>query len=308
MRLFRRNFLVARAIVLLALAVWSLTIEADLVLLDDAGRRIHLSGPAQRIISLAPHATEMLFAVGAGSQLVGVSEISNYPEAARHIQAVASGVRLDIERILALKPDLVVGWKSGNTRADLDRLASLHVPIFIAEPKRLDELPRTLEQLGRASGHDDAGRSAAEKFRNGLAKLRDEFRNRKPVWVFLQISNQPLMTLNHSHMATDVLLLCGGRNLFAGLPRVASDVSLESILVEDPDVILYSEALGSQASLQEWWKERGELRAVRTGRLYPIPSEQVLRQTPRLLQGARRVCETLDQARKGLEPRKAHPR
>jgi len=289
---------------LLVLTMGSAPAIAELVLKDDLGREIHLPRPAQRVISLAPHATEMLFAVGAGGQLVGVSEISNYPEAARHIQAVASGVRLDIERILALKPDLVVAWQSGNSRSDLDRLAGFHIPIFIAEPRRLDDLPRTLEELGRATGHADGGQDAAARFRNGIAKLRNEFRDRKPVWVFLQISIQPLMTLNHVHLATDVLALCGGRNIFAGLPRVASDVSLESVLVEDPDVILYSDALGDLPSMSRWWKERGDLRAVRSGRLYPIPSEQVLRQTPRLLIGARRVCESLDQARKELEPRK----
>jgi len=275
---------------------------ADIVLADDAGRQVHLRAPAQRIVSLAPHATEMLFAVGAGSQLVGVSELSNYPEEARRIQAVNSGVRLDLERILALKPDLVVAWQSGNARSDLDRLAAFHIPIFIAEPRRLDELPRTLEQLGRASGHEADGRKAAEAFRDGLEKLRNDYRDRRPVWVFLQIAIQPLMTLNHAHLATDVLALCGGRNIFAGARRVALDVSIESVLLEDPDVVLYSDTLGSIEAMRDWWKERGDLRAVRSNRLYAFPAEQLLRQSPRILQGARQVCTSLDAARKGLEP------
>jgi iron complex transport system substrate-binding protein len=270
---------------------------ADVVVTDDAGRHVHLRAPAQRIVSLAPHATELLFAVGAGEQLVGVSELSNYPEAARRIQAVNSGVRLDLERILELKPDLVVGWQSGNPRADLDRLAAFRIPIFFAEPRHLDDLPVTLEQLGRATGREAGGREAARAFREGLQRLRDDFRDRRPLWVFLQIAIQPLMTLNHSHLASDVLALCGGRNIFAGAPRVALDVSIESVLLEDPDVVLYSDALGDVAAMRAWWKERGDLDAVRAGRLYAFPAELVLRQTPRVLQGARQVCTALDDAR-----------
>jgi len=273
---------------------------AGILVQDDTGRGVHLREPAMRIVSLAPHATEMLFAVGAGGQLVGVSELSNYPEEARHIQAVSSGVRLDLERILALKPDLIVAWQSGNARSDLERLAAFRVPIFIAEPRTLDDLPKTLEQLGRATGHDFEGRKAADQFRDGLKRLRNDFRDRRPVWVFLQIAIQPLMTLNHAHLASDVLALCGGRNVFAGVRRVASDVSIESVLLEDPDVVLYSDALGGTDAMREWWKERGDLRAVREKRMYAFPAELLLRQTPRILQGARQVCQSLDAARAGL--------
>jgi len=293
----RQRFL--RFAVLVTL-VWCHVAVAELVVTDDAARQVHLRAPAQRIVSLAPHATELLFAVGAGGQVVGVSELSNYPEEARHIQAVNSGVRLDIERLLALKPDLVVGWQSGNSRADLERLAAFHVPLFIAEPRRLDDLPGTLERLGRVTGHDTEGLAAARAFREGMDKLRRDFRDRRPLWVFLQISVQPLMTLNHAHLASDVLALCGGRNLFAGAPRVALDVSSESVLVENPQVVLYSDALGDVDSMRRWWKERGDLRAAREGRIYAFPGELVLRQTPRVLQGARQVCQSLDAARAAL--------
>lgn len=287
-----------------ALLVWASPAApaAGIEVVDDAGQRVSLRAPAQRIISLAPHATELLFAVGAGDRLVGVSELSNYPEEARRIQAVNSGVRLDLERILALKPDLVVGWLSGNARSDLDRLASFGIPVFIAEPRQLDDLSVTLERLGQVTGREAAGREAARAFRAGLDRLRHDFRDRRPLWVFLQISIQPLMTLNHAHLATDVLALCGGRNIFAGAPRVALDVSIESVLVENPDVVLYSDALGDVAALRAWWKERGDLRAVRDGQVYPFPAELLLRQTPRVLQGARQVCTRLDEARARLAP------
>lgn len=273
---------------------------AEISVTDDAGRQLRLRAPTQRIVSLAPHATELLFAVGAGKQLVGVSELSNYPPEARHIQAVNSGVRLDLERILELKPDLVVGWRSGNARSDLDRLAGFGIPIFFAEPRGLDDLPSTLERLGRVTGHDDAGKEAARRFRQDLEKLRGDFRDRRPLWVFLQISIQPLMTLNHAHLASDVLALCGGRNIFAGAGRIALDVSIESVLLENPDVVLFSDSLGDVSSMRAWWKARGDLRAVRRGLLYPFNGEKLLRQTPRVLQGARQVCELLDDARSQL--------
>lgn len=273
-------------------------------MVDDAGRAFTLRAPAQRIVALAPHATELLFAIGAGEQVVGVSELSDYPDAARGLPAINSGVRLDIERIAALRPQLVVGWLSGNARSDLDKLLALGIPVFIAEPQRLDQLPETLLRLGRATGREKSAEQAAREFRTELDRLRAEYRNRRPLRVFLQISLHPLMTLNHAHLASDVLTLCGGRNIFAAQELIAPDVSLESVVLEEPEVILFSDALGTVEQLRDWWRERTAPRAVRDGRLYGFPAERVLRQTPRVLQGARQVCAALDAARESLGPAK----
>lgn len=286
-----------QGVLAMALIAWFPVLEAAVTVRDDAGQSLTLAAPARRIISLAPHATELLYAAGAGKYVVGVSAYSNYPEPVLALPRISNGLRLDLERLLALQPDLVVGWRSGNARSDLDAIAGFGIPVFIAEPQRLTDLPVTLVNLGRLAGTEDEALRAANAFRGGIARLRTQNRDKPVVRVLLQVSIQPLMTLSHRHMAHDVLTLCGGRNIFAASELVAPDISLESVLLEDPDVILFSDSLGDVASLQKWWQERMDLRAVRERRLYAIPADLLLRQTPRLLQGAERVCSALDQAR-----------
>lgn len=273
---------------------------AEVRVKDDAGRLLVLPAPAQRVVSLAPHTTELLFAVGAGEQVVGVSELSTFPEQARQLPLISSGVRIDVERVLSLNPDLVVAWLSGNARSDLDKLVALRIPVFIAEPNRLDALPETLLNLGRLTGRVRESEQAAERYRADLARLRAEYRDRKPVRVFLQISAHPLMTLNHAHLANDALGLCGGRNIFAAAELIAPDVGMESVLLEDPDAILFSDVLGSAEVMTKWWKDRAGPRAVRAGRLYSFDGEKVLRQGPRVLEGTRQLCKRLDAARASL--------
>ncbi|HJW80623.1 MAG TPA: cobalamin-binding protein [Acidiferrobacterales bacterium] len=275
-------------------------VRAEVVVTDDAGRAVRLHAPARRIVGLAPHATELLFAAGAGARVVGVSAFSDYPQAARGLPQVSGGMRLDMERILALKPDLAVGWQTGNTRADLDRLAALGIPVFFAEPQRLDAVPETLLRLGHLAGSERAAESAAAAYRDELARLRARYRERRPVRVFFGISMQPLMTLNQAHLVSDLLALCGGRNVFAAYDLLAPEVSVEAVLLQDPDAILFSDELGTAEGVRDWWRERVSLRAVRAGRVYSVPASLVLRQTPRVLQGAQRVCDALDAARVSL--------
>ena len=285
---------------LLILVAMTATVRAEVAVTDDAGRVVRLRAPAQRIVSLAPHATELLFAAGAGARVVGVSAFSDYPVAARALPPVSGGVRLDMERILALRPELAVGWPSGNARADLERLAALGIPVFFSEPQRLGDVPDTLIRLGRLAGSEREAQAAAARYRDELARLRASYRDRRPVRVFFEIAMQPLMTLNHAHLASDVLALCGGSNVFAASDLIAPEVSVEAVLLQYPDAILFSDQLGTVENMRDWWGERAQLRAVRTGQVYSVPGELVLRQTPRVLQGAQRVCETLDAARAAL--------
>jgi len=287
------------AVVILALfaAVATLPARATITVTDDAGKTLTLAAPAQRIVSLSPHATELLFAAGAGDRVVGVSAFSDYPPLVRVLPQVSGGVRLDIEQVLALRPDLAVGWSSGNASSDLDALRRHGIPVFIAEPKKLDDLPATLLSLGRVTGHEAEAQAAAEQYRARLTTLRADYRERTPVRVFVMISAQPLMTLNHAHLLQDVLRLCGGRNIFAARDTLAPTVSYESVLIEDPEVILFSSSLGTESDVRDWWRDRVDLRAVREGRVYSIPADTTLRQTPRVLDGAAKVCAALDAAR-----------
>jgi len=287
-------------VALLILVAMAAPVRAEVVVTDDAGQVVRLRAPAQRIVSLAPHATELLFAAGAGRRVVGVSAYSDYPAAARGLPQVSGGMRLDLERILALRPDLAVGWQSGNTRADLEKLAALGIPVFFAEPQRLDAVPDTLIRLGRLAGSESEAQTAATLYREELARLRARYRDRRPVRVFFEIGMQPLMTLSHAHLASDVLALCGGRNVFAASSLLALEVSVEAVMLQDPDAILFSDELGTADGVRDWWRERVALRAVRASRIYAVPAALVLRQSPRVLQGAQHVCESLDAARATL--------
>jgi iron complex transport system substrate-binding protein len=292
-----------RAIVLAGLALACLgtvPVRADITVTDDAGRTLSLRAPAQRIVSLSPHATELLFAAGAGDHVVGVSAFSDYPEAALALPHISGGVRMDIERVVALKPDLAIGWLGGNARSDLDKIQSFGIPVFIAEPHKLDALPNTLINIGRLAGTQATASRAANAYKAKLAKLRAQYRNRRPVRVFVDIATQPLITLNYEHLVNDVLALCGGRNIFAAANLIAPDVSVESVVLEDPDAILFSDSLGTVKGMRRWWSEHADLAAVRAGRVYSFPAALTLRQTPRVLDGARQVCVTLDAVRASL--------
>lgn len=287
----------ARPLAVLVLMIFSAGVRADIHVTDDAGRKLRLPKPAQRIVSLAPHATELLFAAGAGAQVVAVAAFSTYPRAAQSLPVIDGGVRLDIARIAELHPDLVVGWYGGNSRADLDRFESLGIPVFIAEPRRLDGLPATLLALGKLAGSEKAALRTVTEYRASLAKLREEYRGRKPIRVFLEVSTQPLVTLNHAHLANDVLMLCGGRNIFAASDEVAPAVGADIVNVEDPDAILFSETVGTLTAVSDWWRARSRPRAVRNGQLYSFTPELLLRQSPRVLEGVRQVCAVLDRVR-----------
>lgn len=285
----------------LTLAVLTLPVYAEIVVTDDTGKLVRLNAPAQRIVSLAPHTTELLFAAGAGTRVVGVSAFSDYPAAAGSLPQLSGGMRLDVERILALRPDLAVAWQSGSTRADLEKLAALGIPIFFAEPQRLEAVPDTLERLGRIAGSERQAEEAATNYQKELTRLRDKYRDRKTVRVFFTIGLQPLMTLSDAHLASDVLALCGGKNVFPAADILAPEVGMEAVLLQDPDVILFSDELGTESDIRAWWRKRVALRATRTNRIYSVPAELVFRQTPRVLQGVKHTCEALDLARVSLE-------
>ena len=271
--------------------------RAQLVMEDDAGRRVTLAAPAQRIVSLAPHITEVLFAAGVGERVVGVVAYSDYPPAARALPQVGGYSNVDMEAIAALRPDLVVAWKSGNRDANLDRLAALGIPVFVSEPRRLDDVARSLEIFGRLGGNERGGQVAADAFRARKAALAARYRGRPAVRTFYQIWDKPLMTINGEHLISDVMRLCGGENVFAALPQLAPTVGVEAVLAANPEVVVAS---GMGEARPEWldqWRRWPGLAAAASGNLYFVPPELIQRHTPRILDGAAQVCEFLDQAR-----------
>ncbi len=264
---------------------------------DDTGAQVHLPQPARRIVSLAPHVTELLFAAGAGEQVVGVVAYSDFPQAATKLPQVGGYSNIDLEAVAALEPDLVIAWKSGNRDTHLDRLAALGIAVYVNEPRSLDDVARSIEQFGRLAGSEAVARRAAEAFRARRAALAARYGGRPPVRTFYQIWQQPLMTINDAHLIADVIRLCGGENVFGGLSQLAPTVGVEAVLAADPEVIIAS---GMGASRPEWldqWKRWAGLRASAAGNLFFIPPEIIQRHTPRILDGAERLCTQLEDAR-----------
>lgn len=283
---------------LLALA---LPAQAEIRVRDDLGQELVLDQPARRIISLAPHATEVLFAAGAGARVVGVVSHSDYPPEAGRLPRVGGYHALDYEAILALRPDLVVAWQSGNGPATVTRLRDMGLSVYVSEPRTLEDVARNLERLGRLAGSAEDGDKAAAAFRAGRDRLRERYRDRPPVTVFYQIWNRPLMTLNGQHLVSQVIRLCGGVNVFADLPALAPTVDTEAVLASDPQVIVASGMAEERPEWLDGWRRWPGLRAVRNGQLHVIPPAIMQRHGPRILQGAERLCGILEQARRSEE-------
>jgi iron complex transport system substrate-binding protein len=259
---------------------------------DSDGRRVTLPRPAERIVSLAPHVTEQLYAAGAGAKVVAASEYSDYPEEAKRLPRVASSGAVNLEMVLALKPDLVVAWRLEATAAALARLESLGLPVFYSEPRRLAQIPDMIESLGELAGTAAAARPLAASLREELAGLQKRYRDRRPVSVFYQISEQPLMTLGGGHFVSDAIVLCGGRNIFPDTAVMAPQVNVESVMAADPEAIVTTNDLW----LAHWRRFAG-LRAVQAGNLFTVPVNEMHRHGPRAVGATALLCRHLDAAR-----------
>ena len=280
--------------------VWTLAAASALArvsALDSEGRRVELERPAQRIVSLAPHATEQLFAAGAGAKLVGVSEYSDYPEEAKRLPQVASSAGVNLEALLALKPDLVVAWRLEATAASLARLESLGLPVFYYEPRRLAQIPESIEALGELAGTAAAARALAASLREQLSRLKAQYGSRRAVSVFYQISERPLMTLGGRQFVSDAIELCGGRNIFADSPLMAPQVNIEAVLSADPEAIITARPDPSERSWQAFWRPFSGMRAVRLDNLYAVPMNEMHRHGPRAIGATALLCRHIDEAR-----------
>lgn len=271
-------------------------------LTDDRGRVLTLERPAERIVSLAPNLTELLFEAGAGDRLVGAVAYSDYPPAARRLPRVGEAGRIDIERIVVLQPDLVVAWKTGNSREDYERLDRLGLKVYVVELATIARIPDGIEDLGRLTGTSGAAEASAAAFRRRLDALQRRYAGREGVSVFYQIWEQPLMTVSGAHFISDALRLCGGENIFAALGQLAPSVALEAVIAADPQVVL----INASAGTVDAWRRWRDMAAVRLDNLYTIDDDLISRPAPRLLDGVERLCEILDTARGRI--RAASPR
>lgn len=283
----------------LLLSLFAVTTMAhgEIVVHDDAGQTVRLVAPARRIVSLAPHITENLFAAGAGSRIVGVSDYSDYPAAAKRLPRIGGAASLDLEAILALKPDLVIAWDSGNQAGQLAKLKALGLPLFVSRPLKLDDIATDIARLGELAGTTAIALPEARAIRARVAEMRARYSTQPPVRTFYQIWNWPLVTVNGEQLISDVMRLCGADNVFAGLSQLAPTVSIEAVLAANPEAIVAS---GADATRPEWldmWKRWKDLTAVARGNLFFVPPDLINRPTPRVLEGAQLLCNDMETAR-----------
>jgi len=256
--------------------------------------------PARRIVVLAPHLAELAYAAGAGSRLVGAVEFSNHPAAARELPRVGDAFRIDLEALAALRPDLVLGWPSGNSPAALARLRGLGYRVVELEPRRLADVGDQIEIIGRLGGTGAAASQAARAWREGLAALQARYAGSRPGRVFYQVAPQPLITVSREHFIGEAIELCGGENIYAGVPGLTAVVNVESVIAAAPDAIVANDFTPGPGSPQagtplDGWRTWAGLPAVGRGRLHVLDPDLMSVPGPRLLKGITQLCAALNQ-------------
>jgi len=284
------------------LVAWAQIVEAAEVRLVQAdGSELRLPAPAARVIALSPHLTEGVFAAGAGPQLIATVEYSEYPVAAIDVPRVGDAFRLDVERIVALRPDLVVAWESGNPRPAIEQLRRLNQMVWTVEIRTPEGIPAFVESVGRATGHASEAEAEANRLRDRLSSLERRYVNANTVRYFYQVDAKPLFTINGQHLISDGLARCGGVNIFGEEPGLAFQVSRESVIVADPDAILAPRLPGAADPLTAWRDWPG-LAAVRNQALFLLPADEISRATPRFLDSLDTACSLLQ----GLREKSGH--
>lgn len=281
----------------IAVLSFSTSTSAEIVVKDDIGREIRLQQPAQRIVTLAPHAAETLYAAGAGNKLIGTVEYSDFPPEAKKIRRIGTYARFDLETITSLKPDLIIAWQTGNPPAQVDKLKALGLNVFVTQPDRIEDIAGQLERYGALAGTQNTASLAAANFRKRLEQLRQNNSNKAKVRVFYQIWKAPLTTVGGPQIISDAIRLCGGENIFGELKQMAPTVSLEAILEADPEAII---ATGMGDAKPEWlddWFRWKNLTAVQRKNLFHINPDVMQRHTPRILDGTSNLCRYLEIAR-----------
>lgn len=265
--------------------------SAAITVTDDNGDRVTLDAPARRIVALAPHAVEMLYAVGAGDALVGAIDGSDYPAAARQLPRVGNYRGVPLEAVLAHQPDLVVAWASGTPQALIERLHALGIPVYASEPRALPDIAENLSELGRLSGHGERGEYQSALYLARLMGLGQTFE--QPPRVFYQLGDKPLTTLAGGHIVSQVVRGCGGLPLFAEQPVLVPQIGRESLLAARPTVIL---SAARDDAWQAAWQRWSLVPAVASGQLYTLEPDWISRPGPRLLDAMAQVCSALRRA------------
>lgn len=275
----------------------SFAVQAEVRVTDDAGHVVVLAAPAQRVISLGPHLTELAFAAGGGDALVGVIRYSDFPAAAKQLPVVGDAHAIDFERIAQLKPDLVLVWGSGLNERHKARLRSLGLVVYESEIRHAQGIPDTLRRLGTLLGHADTADAAARRFEAQWQTLAERHRGKPPVRVFWQLWHEPLMTINREHLISEAMRACGGINVFADLPLLTPTVSWEAAVAADPQLIAGSGRPQDAQRDFAAWRRFASVSAVKRQRSAAIDGDLIGRMGPRFADGAAALCAAIDAAR-----------
>lgn len=269
--------------------------EAAVEVTDDLGAKVRLEKPAARIVSFAPHVTELLFAIGAGKRIVGVVKHSDYPEEAKKIPEIGMNRAADLERIVALQPDLIIAWLHASSMKQLDRLRSVGIPVYYSNPETLEGIARDAERLAILAGTTDEAKEWLRSFRQRHDRLLSTYSRRPKVAVFYQMWIRPMYTLNDKHFVSNLLTSCGAANVFGTLPVVAPVVNVEAVLKANPQAIIGAVPL---EDLRAQWGEWKDLDAARMGNLFSVNADLTHRSGPRAMDGAEILCDKIDEARR----------
>jgi len=276
---------------LLLFLCWSVTVFADITVVDDSGTTLVLAEPARKIVSLSPHLTELLFSLGVGDRIEATVDFSDYPEAALNIPRLGNAFSVSVEAVIEQSPDLIVAWMTGGNHRTFEQLRALGYPVFVNEASSLVGIAVAVQQLGILVGKPDRGLELAESFRVDLERLRQSSSGAGSPKVFFQISDAQLYTVNSQHLIGQAIEVCGAENIFSDVEFFVPMVSYESVVERNPDVLVVSSPYpGYKSAWDDRWNDLGW-----SGRVRTIDASLITRPSLRMLEGIEMLCETLGQ-------------
>jgi vitamin B12 transport system substrate-binding protein len=255
---------------------------------------------AQRVISLAPSSTELAFSAGLGDKLLAVSEYSDYPEQAKGLERVANYKSINVERIVALKPDLILAWRAGNPQKPLEQLKALGFTVYYTDSKAIEDIPRVIAELSQYSENPEVGIQKAENFTQQLQSIKAHYQQQQPVRYFYQLSAAPIITVSDGNWPAEVFALCGGENIFAHSSVPYPQVGLEQVVVAQPEVLFTSYHDTYDVALWKPWEN--QVPAVKNQHIWTLTADWINRPTERTLLAIEQVCQYLDQVRRKRLP------
>lgn len=297
MKVCQRTSLLKKWILVGVLTLLSSNCLAEITLTQANGGTLELANPADRIITLAPSLAELVYAAGAGTKLEAVVAYSDFPPEVQNLPLVGDAFRVDLERVIELQPDLIIAWQSGNPQAALQKLSDLGLNVWQVEITRPGEIADVIDAIAEAAGTGAAGHPQAELIRGRLAALETDNAGKAPLSFFYQIASEPLYTVNDDHIISRSMQVCGGQNVFSDLPSAAPQVSRESVILADPQVMIAGQLPGQPADALNQWLAWPRLQATKNKAMVYLAVDDISRAGPRLLDAIESACQRFDEIR-----------